>query len=145
MDTIEHDMDICKTFEENICMEGQMSVASTHSLDSIKSCTVMAPIIVIPSLNPIDDNTLPGLFTLFVTVGAKRVVKTEYFIYDTLGLIGNIGGTLGLFIGFSFYDSIASILDFVFGQFQLDRVIWNGKRPRRASQKSPIQSVLPKL
>ena len=29
-------------------------------------------------------------------------------------LVGEVGGTLGLFVGFSFYDLIAMIIDFFF-------------------------------
>ena len=31
-------------------------------------------------------------------------VHSEYLIYDMTGLIGSIGGSLGLFVGFSFRD-----------------------------------------
>lgn len=34
----------------------------------------------------------------------------DYLIYDTGGLIGSIGGTLGLFIGFSFHDLLILLL-----------------------------------
>ena len=37
----------------------------------------------------------------------------EYYIYDTIGFISSVGGTLGLFIGFSFYDVIKKLLDYV--------------------------------
>ena len=40
-------------------------------------------------------------------------VNEEYLIYDTVGVIGVVGGTLGLFIGFSFKDLINDIIDFV--------------------------------
>jgi len=33
-------------------------------------------------------------------------VYEEYLIYDVKGMVGSIGGTLGLFIGFSFYNVI---------------------------------------
>ena len=33
----------------------------------------------------------------------SRVVKEEILIYDNLSLIGTLGGTLGLMIGFSFF------------------------------------------
>ena len=32
------------------------------------------------------------------------IVEKEYLIYDFIGIVGSVGGTLGLFIGFSFYD-----------------------------------------
>ena len=38
----------------------------------------------------------------------------EYYIYDAFSFIGNVGGSLGLFIGFSYTDFLGKILDFVF-------------------------------
>ena len=32
------------------------------------------------------------------------IVEKEYLVYDFIGIVGSVGGTLGLFIGFSFYD-----------------------------------------
>ena len=41
-------------------------------------------------------------------------VYQEYYIYDTFSFIGNVGGSLGLFIGFSYTDFLGKVLDFVF-------------------------------
>ena len=38
-------------------------------------------------------------------------VFEEYLIYDLDGMVGSIGGTLGLFIGFSFLGSIKEIIN----------------------------------
>ena len=38
----------------------------------------------------------------------------EYYIYDVFSVIGNVGGSLGLFIGFSYTDFLGKVLDFVF-------------------------------
>ena len=38
-------------------------------------------------------------------------VYEEYLIYDTLGMIGSVGGTLGLFIGFSFMNVITFLIN----------------------------------
>ena len=37
----------------------------------------------------------------------------EYLLYDFGGMIGTVGGTLGLFIGFSFYDVILKIINYL--------------------------------
>ena len=37
-------------------------------------------------------------------------VQEEYLLYDETGVIGSVGGTLGLFIGFSFRDIIAYLI-----------------------------------
>ena len=38
-------------------------------------------------------------------------VFQEYVVYDTIGMIGSVGGTLGMFIGFSFTGFISSIIN----------------------------------
>ena len=38
-------------------------------------------------------------------------VKQEYLIVDTITMIGSVGGTLGLFIGFSFLTCMSSIIE----------------------------------
>lgn len=39
----------------------------------------------------------------------KVSLTQEYLIYDFIGMVGSVGGTLGIFIGFSFYDVIVRI------------------------------------
>ena len=43
----------------------------------------------------------------------KMNVYEEYLIYDVKGMVGSIGGTLGLFIGFSFYNVIGYLIGFL--------------------------------
>ena len=40
-----------------------------------------------------------------------KTVKTEYLIVSLMSLVGNVGGTLGLFIGFSFATTFELIMD----------------------------------
>ena len=40
----------------------------------------------------------------------ETIVFEEYLIYDLIGFIGSAGGTLGMFIGFSFINIISVIL-----------------------------------
>ena len=47
------------------------------------------------------------------TVTTEKWVHMEYLIYDGIGMFGSIGGSLGLFVGFSLFDSLCMILDFV--------------------------------
>ena len=43
----------------------------------------------------------------------KSKVYEEYLITDTIGLIGSVGGTLGLFVGFSFSNILTYIMQYV--------------------------------
>ena len=40
-------------------------------------------------------------------------VHEEYLLYNTIGMIGSIGGTLGLFVGFSFFNVALFVIDFM--------------------------------
>ena len=42
-----------------------------------------------------------------------KTVKTEYLIVSLMSLVGNVGGTLGLFIGFSFATTFELIMDWI--------------------------------
>ena len=39
-------------------------------------------------------------------------VFSEVVLYDFNAIVGSVGGSLGLFIGFSVFDSIKSLYDF---------------------------------
>ena len=43
----------------------------------------------------------------------KTKVYEEYFIIDSIGLIGSVGGTLGVFIGFSFSNLIICTIEYI--------------------------------
>ena len=45
-------------------------------------------------------------------IGRKRQRNTEYYVYDFLSFVGTVGGTLGLLVGFSFYDFIVKTVEF---------------------------------
>ena len=44
----------------------------------------------------------------------KRHVYEEVLILDEIGLIGSLGGSLGLFIGFSFFGYVMPLLEALF-------------------------------
>ena len=44
----------------------------------------------------------------------KRLVYEEVLILDEIGLIGSLGGSLGLFVGFSFFGYVMPLLEALF-------------------------------
>ena len=44
--------------------------------------------------------------TWFWLEGPKVKVEEEYVVYSFSGIVGTVGGSLGLFIGFSFLDCL---------------------------------------
>ena len=42
--------------------------------------------------------------------GKEITVFEEYVVYDFNGIVGTVGGSLGLFVGFSFLDLILLVI-----------------------------------
>ena len=62
----------------------------------------------------------------------KVILRTEYYLYDFISTLGNVGGTLGLFIGFSFSGTISYILNFIIARLNEQKIhkIWKtGESP----------------
>ena len=90
--------------------------------ESLKSCTIKNPKIkdIKSEVDNAEDVEDEFIFDIIVEIGATRERQTEYFIYDTLSMVGTVGGTLGLFVGFSFYDFISMLIDLFFDKFKID-------------------------
>ena len=54
-------------------------------------------------------------------------IQKEYLIHDFIGMLGSIGGTLGMFIGFSFLGVISSLMEY----FQKLVDYWSFKKNRK--------------
>ena len=51
---------------------------------------------------------------LFIAASEQRNVFEETLILDLIGLIGSLGGSFGLFVGFSFFGYITPVLEALF-------------------------------
>ena len=56
-----------------------------------------------------------SVYSLMYKFAVPEYVTTyeEYLIYDVIGMIGSVGGTLGMFIGFSFENLFSSCIQYV--------------------------------
>ena len=50
-------------------------------------------------------------FAYFFSPPKTVAISEEYLIYDFVGMLGSIGGTLGMFIGFSFFGALSFLLN----------------------------------
>ena len=64
----------------------------------------------------------------------KAKVFEEYFIIDSIGLIGSVGGTLGMFIGFCFSNLIIGIIECI--QLLMERKLGIKLMYRKISSKN---------
>ena len=60
----------------------------------------------------LEHNTFQSVVESYFSVTELKIQK-EYLVYTSVDLIGNIGGTLGLFLGYSFHDNLKLIFNFM--------------------------------
>ena len=116
-----YDIPLCETPEEFECareitsdiLESDYTV---HLLEAwLKSCSniqYLAEVLDISSLSYDDNDHTTIEFSYQFAYPRSVKVYEEYLIYDTIGMIGYIGGTLGMFLGFSFSNVIALAIKF---------------------------------
>ena len=65
-----------------------------------------------PSSNPLSDLDNRTIGFHFFMKDSHIHKRTEYLVYDLNGLIGFVGGTLGLFVGFSIFNFVEQCLGY---------------------------------
>ena len=59
-----------------------------------------------------NDSTFDHWSRFWLKLGGPDIkLHEEYIVYDFSGIVGTVGGSLGLFIGFSFLDFVLYLLD----------------------------------
>ena len=83
-----------------------------------KSCSVLEYTGFVDSIGPngVVYKPNPNETYFSLTIRHKHpgtvTINEEYVIIDFYGMVGVVGGTLGLFIGFSFFDAITFLMTF---------------------------------
>ena len=123
----------CSNFEQEICMDNQYAIHSKIKDYIKKNCPKQCHIKeyeVSSSLAKFKHNTNHN-WTIIMPISVpsdKIKVKEEYQVYDFIGMVGTVGGSLGLFIGFSFFDAICYLVDFIALKLK-----WNGPEKSKVS------------
>ena len=105
----------CQTHEELECsIEIAKSVFAniTETNVCLKSCSILQYSGKVQYKETHDDEHSVELKYRFANPKSVKVHE-EYLIYDGIGLIGSVGGTLGMFIGFSFTGVVTSFINFI--------------------------------
>ena len=106
----------CARLEDEIC-NGGFNVW-TSLFDKFSDCPKPCKI------TTFKDSRLDLVESLFLKTGETlanlelqrnniRRIEKEVLVYDTNDVIGAVGGSLGLFLGFSFFDVISKCLDYL--------------------------------
>ena len=56
-------------------------------------------------------NSSKNIHSIFLAASKTKNVYEEVLIFDEIGLIGTLGGSLGLFVGFSFLGFITPLVE----------------------------------
>ena len=120
LNTINHSLENCNDTDDYFCMYSSDAQNKINLLApaTLKSCHIKSPKIknVKTQRDVSEIDAGKSDFTLIIEMGSNREYNREYLIYDTLSLIGTAGGTLGLFVGFSFYDFVTMIMKYLFSK-----------------------------
>ena len=104
----------CDNLENERCMIRVIEKFSEHIGHCESQCVVKdysgeAQLSDFENPMNLEDGKRADLFILSSTRTRKWI--QEYEIYDTAGMIGTVGGSLGLFLGFSFYGVFSDSLE----------------------------------
>ena len=116
MNTIDHNIPTCETDTEHYCMVGTEGLETFLKLKSTcqKQCKNKGSKLVIKKFEYAYQYRLGSIQTAVeLRVLPEIINNKEYLIYDDIGMLGSIGGSLGLFLGFSLFDTLCMIVDFI--------------------------------
>ena len=121
MENINHDIPQCSNDDEEYCMIGLENYITYMELKSecLKQCknkvaTLDINRVLSKPVFPIGNVQLEMYFHM----APERLSYKEYLIYDGITMFGSIGGSLGLFVGFSLFDSLSLVLECVLKKFK---------------------------
>ena len=116
MENMDHDFPECFDISDEYCMLGKEGYRKIQILksDCLKQCQTKTSILNIRKRKgkPFFRQGEVQL-DIYFQVAPEKITYKEYLIYDGVGMFGSIGGSLGLFVGFSILDSLCPILEFL--------------------------------
>ena len=102
---------LCQTLEEFQCAH-EITKQVHENTNCLSACTRLD--YEIENMYQEDRNqTMRNVIIAYRVSNSKMKVEEEYLIQDFVGMLGSLGGSLGLFIGFSFLGGLSYILDYL--------------------------------
>ena len=106
------ELPLCKDDNETECIVNRIGDITDFSIK--KACQTLEFEGKVTSEMKLESNMHRSLsFFYHFAQPANTIVSEEYLVYDFIGMVASIGGTLGLFIGFSF-TSLATFVINIF-------------------------------
>ena len=102
---------LCQSWKEYICMVQSMSKEIDAASEMCpKYCSIFE---YEGRLKNDIQNYLVEEFTWSYDISNNTQINEQYLVYDFAGFLGSVGGTIGLFIGFSFYDTLIIMINYL--------------------------------
>ena len=115
---VEVDLEICKTWEDE--GKGFAVFLNNYSGKTFNTCNASCTqyqYVGVKTFSKLSKVGLNDIILNYVFPTNEIQVFEEYLMFGVNDLIGTIGGHSGLFIGFSFYGFISTILDYIKKKF----------------------------
>ena len=112
---VDSSQQICNSAKENFCIAIKMwqNIFPESTQNCHKACQTFQYAGKVKFV-PMIDSELVGTDWTYTFSSNDMTVNEEYLIYDFVGAIGSIGGSLGLFMGFSCLDLGFHFIDLLF-------------------------------
>ena len=106
----------CNRLEDEICIGGPK--VGTKLSDEFPKCQNPCKMITykdsqLELRDPTHMKARQTLANFELVMNSIKKIEKQALVYDTNDMIGAIGGSLGLFLGFSFFDIISKCLDLI--------------------------------
>ena len=114
------DIPECHSWEEFMCMAtGIILLSYVESQPQKASCPRYCNQLEYTGKVQGDLNAyeLSGSIGWTYSISSTTNVNEEYLVYDLPSLVGSVGGTIGIFVGFSVYDLVVLIIDNIQAKF----------------------------
>ena len=102
---------------EEFCVENDPTVIKLHynSSKCAKPCNITQFTAKLEYKDYGYEKNAQSLYMVIMYQSSDINVIEEYPIYDLSGMLGSIGGSLGICVGFSIFDVLSRIVDKIFG------------------------------